>query len=186
MDNIFSQYLDKFILIFIDDILIYSRTKEEHEEHRILLLQTLREHKIYAKFIKCDFYQKNIQYVGHIIFEDGLAVDPKTDTELLTTKPILKVPNMDKEFLVSINASKEGLGGVLMQEGRVMTYISRKLRRSEYYYATHNLELLAIVYSLRVWRHYLIGWKFELKTDHSGLQHIFTHSDLNARQRRWS
>jgi hypothetical protein len=93
---------------------------------------------------------------------------------------------MDKEFLVCTDTSKEGLGGVLMQEGRVITYISRKLRRHEENYATHNLELLAIVYALRVWRHYLIGWKFELKTDHSGLQHIFTQSDLNARQRRWS
>jgi hypothetical protein len=81
---------------------------------------------------------------------------------------------MDKEFLVCTDASKEGLGGVLMQEGRVITYISRKLRRHEENYATHDLELLVIIYALRVWRHYLIGQKFELRTDHSGLQHIFT------------
>jgi hypothetical protein len=65
-----------------------------------------------------------------------------------------------------------------MQDGRVITYISRKLRRHEENYATHDLELLAIVYALRVWRHYLIGWKFELKMDHCGLQHIFTQRDL--------
>jgi hypothetical protein len=64
---------------------------------------------------------------------------------------------MDKEFLVCMDASKEGLGGVLMQDGRVITYISRKLRRHEENYATHDLELLVIVYALRVWRHYLIG-----------------------------
>jgi hypothetical protein len=93
---------------------------------------------------------------------------------------------MDKEFLVCTDASKEVLGGVLMQEGQVIAYISRKLRIHEDNYATHGLELLAIVYSLRVWRQYLIGWKFELKTDHGGLQHIFTQSDLNARQRHWS
>jgi hypothetical protein len=95
-------------------------------------------------------------------------------------KPILKFLDMDKEFLVCTDTSKEGLGGVLMQYGRVIAYISRKLRKHEEKYATHDLELLAIVYALRDWRHYLIGWKFELKTDHCGLQHIFTKSDLNA------
>jgi len=87
---------------------------------------------------------------------------------------------MDKEFLVCRDTSKEGLGITLMQDGRVVTYISRKLRKHEENYTTHDLELLAIVYSLRVWRHHLIGKKIELKIDHYGLQHIFTHSDLNA------
>jgi hypothetical protein len=71
--------------------------------------------------------------------------------------PILKVLDIDVDFLVCTDASKKGLGGVLMQYGRVITYISRKLRRHEENYAMHDLELLAIVYSLRVWRHYLIG-----------------------------
>jgi hypothetical protein len=106
--------------------------------------------------------------------------------ELLTTALILKVPDMDANFLVCTDASKEGLGGVLMQDGRVIAYISRKLRRHEENYVTHDLELLAIVYALKVWRHYLVGRKFELKTDHCGLQHIFTQSHVNARQRRWS
>ena len=100
--------------------------------------------------------------------------------ELVTMTPILKVPDMDVDFLVCTDTSKEGLGGVLMQYGRVIAYISRKLRRHEENYATHDLELLAIVYALRFWRHYLTGHKFELKTDHCGLQHIFMQSDLNA------
>jgi hypothetical protein len=86
---------------------------------------------------------------------------------------------MDVNFLVCTDASKEGLGGVLMQDSRVITYISRKFRRHEENYATHDLELLAIVYALRVWRHYLIGGKFELKMDHCGLQQIFMQSDMN-------
>jgi hypothetical protein len=77
--------------------------------------------------------------------------------ELLTMTPILKVPDMDANFLVCTDASKEGLGRVLMQDGRVITYISRKLRRHEENYATHDLELLAIIYALKVWRHYLVG-----------------------------
>ena len=68
----------------------------------------------------------------------------------------------------------------------MITYISRKMRRNEENYAMNDSELLAIIYDLKVWRHYLVGRKFELKTDHCGLQHIFTQSDLNARQRRWS
>jgi hypothetical protein len=99
---------------------------------------------------------------------------------MLTTTPILKVPNMDTNFLVCTDTSKEGLSGFLMQDGRVIAYISRNLRRHEDKYVTHDLELLAIVYALRVWRHYLIGHKFELKTNYCGLQHIFTQSDLNA------
>ena len=77
--------------------------------------------------------------------------------ELLMTLPILKVPNMDVDFLVCTDASKEGLGRVLMQDRRVISYISRKLRRNEENYVTHDLELLAIIYALKVWRHYLVG-----------------------------
>jgi hypothetical protein len=89
--------------------------------------------------------------------------------ELLTTVSILKFPNMDKELLVCMDTSKEGLGGVLMQYGRVIAYISRKLRNHEENYTTHDLELLAIVYSLIVWRHFMIGRKFKLNIDNYGL-----------------
>ena len=75
MNNIFSKYMDKFVLVFIDDILVYSKNKEEHEEHLRIVLQVLREHQLYAKFIKCDFYKPQIQYLGHIISEGGIAMD---------------------------------------------------------------------------------------------------------------
>jgi hypothetical protein len=87
---------------------------------------------------------------------------------------------MDEEFLVCTYASKEGLGEVLMEDGRLIAYISRKLRKHEDNYMMHELDLLAIVYALRVWRHYLTGCKFEMKTKHYGLQHIFMQSDLNT------
>jgi hypothetical protein len=93
---------------------------------------------------------------------------------------------MEADFLVCTDASKEVLGGVLMQDGQVIAYISRKLRRHEENYVMQDLDLLAIIYSLKVWRHYLFGQKFELKTDHCGLQHIFMQSNLNTRQRCWS
>jgi hypothetical protein len=77
MNNIFSEYLDKFVLVFIDDILVYSKIEEEHEEHVRIVLQTLRKHKLSCKFDRCDFYQKKIQYLGHVISEEGIAVDPE-------------------------------------------------------------------------------------------------------------
>jgi hypothetical protein len=77
MNNISSHYLDKFVLVFIDDILVYSKTKEEHEEHLRIVLQTLRKQKLYAKFDKCDFYQKKMQYLGHVISIEGIGVNPE-------------------------------------------------------------------------------------------------------------
>ena len=77
MNNIFSKYLDKFVLVFIDNILVYSKSKEENEEHLRIVLWVLREHQLYAKFSKCDFYKPQIQYLGHIISDAGIAIDPK-------------------------------------------------------------------------------------------------------------
>jgi hypothetical protein len=76
MNGVFREYLDKFIQVFIDDILIYSRTTEEHDEHLRLVLQCLREHNLYGKLSKCSFYQSRIHYLGHVISGEGIAVDP--------------------------------------------------------------------------------------------------------------
>ena len=75
MNNIFSKYLDKFVLVFIDDILVYSKSKEEHKENLRIVLRVLRQHQLYTKFSKCDFYKPQIQYLGHIISKKGLDVD---------------------------------------------------------------------------------------------------------------
>ena len=77
MNSVFSRYLDKFFLVFLDDILIYSKNEEEHEDHLRLTLQLLREHQLYAKLSKCDFYRDIIRYLGHIISEEGISVDPE-------------------------------------------------------------------------------------------------------------
>ena len=74
-NSVFRRYLDNFVLVFLDDILIYSKSEEEHEEHLRLTLQLLREHKLYAKLSKCDFYKDMIHYLGHIISEEGISVD---------------------------------------------------------------------------------------------------------------
>jgi hypothetical protein len=82
MNNVLSKYLDKFVLVFLDDILVYSKTKEEHVEHLMMVLQVLREHHLYDKFIKCDFFQKEIQYLGYVISIQGVVLDPKKIKEI--------------------------------------------------------------------------------------------------------
>jgi hypothetical protein len=77
MNGVFREYLDKFVIVFLDDILIYSKSEEEHEKHLRMVLQVLREHKLYAKLSKCIFYQKKIHYLGHIISAEGITVDPE-------------------------------------------------------------------------------------------------------------
>jgi hypothetical protein len=105
--------------------------------------------------------------------------------QLLTNASILRIANPNMDFVVCIDVCKEGLRGVLNQDGFVIYYESRKLKEHEKNYATHNLELAAIVHALRKWRHYLMGRRFELRTDHHGLKYLFEHPTLNARQRRW-
>ena len=77
MNRIFKPYLDKFIVVFIDDILVYSRSQEEHAEHLKIVLNTLREKKLYAKFNKCKFWLNSVIFLGHIIYKEGLLMDPK-------------------------------------------------------------------------------------------------------------
>ena len=75
MNNVMHKYLDKFVVIFIDDILIYSKSEEEHEENLKIVLQELREHQLYAKFSKCDFFKDKIQYLCHVVTKEGIFVD---------------------------------------------------------------------------------------------------------------
>jgi hypothetical protein len=104
---------------------------------------------------------------------------------LLTTAPVLAQPDIEKPFDVYCDASVSGLGCVLMQEGRVIAYASRQLRRHEEHYPTHDLELAVVVHALKIWRHYLLGNICHIYTDHKSLKYIFTQSELNMRQRRW-
>ena len=103
----------------------------------------------------------------------------------LTTAPVLTLPSGSEEFTVYCDASKQGLGCVLMQHDRVIAYASRQLKKHEVNYPTHDLELAAVVFALRIWRHYLYGVPCRIFTDHKSLQYLFSQKDLNMRQRRW-
>ena len=99
----------------------------------------------------------------------------------LTTTPVLTLPDLNKSFSIYCDASRQGLGCVLMQEGRVVAYASRQLRKHELNYPTHDLELVEVVHALKIWRHYLIRQKSDIYTDHKSLKYIFTQTDVNLR-----
>jgi hypothetical protein len=98
---------------------------------------------------------------------------------------VLILPNITKKFDIYCDASRQGLGFVLMQDGQMVSYASRQLRKHEENYPTHDSELAAVVQALKIWRHYLIGHRGEIYSDHKSLKYIFTQNDLNLRQRRW-
>ncbi|GJX86881.1 putative reverse transcriptase domain-containing protein [Tanacetum coccineum] len=247
MNRVCKPYLDKFVIVFIDDILIYSKSKKEHEEHLRQILKLLKKEELYAKFSKCEFWISRVQFLGHVIDCRGIHVDPakiesikdwaspKTPTEIrqflglagyyrrfiegfskiaksmtkltqkgvkfdwgdkqeaafqllkqkLCSAPILALPEGSEDFIAYCDASKKGLGAVLMQREKVISYASRQLKIHEKNYTTHDLELRAVVFALKIWRHYLYGTKCTMFTDHKSLQHILDQKELNMRQRRW-
>ena len=103
----------------------------------------------------------------------------------LTSAPILIIPKRGLMYTVYCDVSKDGLGCVLMQSGRVVAYVTRQLKNNERNYPTHDMELAAIVFALKIWHHYLYDEQFEVFSDHKSLKYIFTQRDLNMRQRRW-
>ncbi|GJY68077.1 putative reverse transcriptase domain-containing protein [Tanacetum coccineum] len=156
MNRVFHDYLDKSVVIFIDNILVYSKSKEEHEQHLRVLLGILREKKLYVKFSKFEFWLERVSFLGHVVSSKGIEVDPakmeavtnwprsKSVTKRPVTAPILVVPEGTREFQIYSDASKNGLRGVLMQHGKVIAYSSRQLKLYEENYSTHDLELAAV------------------------------------------
>jgi hypothetical protein len=119
------------------------------------------------------------------VWSEECEVSFQTLKDKLTTTPVLAVPKTGKDYTVYCDASKNGLGCVLMQDRKVIAYGSRQLRPHEVNYPTHDLELAAMVFALKGWRHFLYGAKCELYTDHKSLKYFFTQKELNMRQRRW-
>jgi hypothetical protein len=128
-----------------------------------------------------ELLKKRNKYIWNDACDEAFKVLKK----LLTTSPVLTQPDTAKPFDVYRDASSTDLGGVLMQEGRVISYSSQQLRHHKEHYPTHDLELGAVVMTLRTCRHYLLGNVVHIYTDHKSLKCIFTQSDFNMRQRRW-
>ena len=236
MNRVFCPYLDRFVIVFINNILVYSRSELEHERHFGLVLQTFRQYQLYAKFSKCEFWLSRVGFLRHVVSVDSIYVDPhkveavanweqpttmtevrsflglaryyrgfiegfskiagplhcltrkgvkfewtdkckgsfQTMKEKLTSAPVLTLPEGNEGFEIYSDASRQGLGCVLMQHKIVVAYASRQLKKHELNYPTHDLELAAVIFALKTWRHYLYGATCQIFTDHKSLKYLFT------------
>nr|GEY62797.1 putative reverse transcriptase domain-containing protein [Tanacetum cinerariifolium] len=245
MKRVCKPYMDKFVIVFIDDILIYSKSKKEHKGNLRQILILLKKEELYAKFSKCEFWISRVQFLGHVVDCRGIHVDPtkiesikdwvspRTPTKIrqflglagyfrrfikgfskiaksmtkltqkdvkfdwgdkqdaifqqikqkLCSAPILALPEGSKDFVVYCDASIQGLGDVLMQREKVIAYASCQLKVHEKNYTTHDLELGEVVFTLKIWRHYLYKTKCTVFTEHKSLQHILDQKELNMKER---
>jgi archaellum component FlaC len=247
MNKIFYPYLDKFVVVYLDDIVIYSNTLEEHVEHLKIIFQVLRENELFIKKEKCSFAQEEVGFLGHIIGHGSLKMDgakvkainewehPTKVTELrsflglvnyyrrfikgysaraapltdllkksqgwdwsvrsqkafdelkaaVMKEPVLALPDFNKNFEVQTDASDFAIGGVLMQGGHPIAFESRKLNDAERRYTVQEKEMTAIIHCLRVWRHYLLGSHFVIKTDNVATSYFQSQKKLSPKQARW-
>lgn len=247
MNKLFHPYLDKFVVVYLDDIVIYSKTMEEHVAHLKQVFQVLRENELYVKLEKCSFAQEEVEFLGHKIKDGKLLMDgakikaiqewetPTKVTELrsflglvnyyrrfikgysakaapltdllkknkawtwddkcqaafeelkmaVMEEPVLRLPDVTEPFELHTDASDYAIGGVLMQEGHPIAFESRKLNDAEKKYTVQEKEMTAVVHCLRVWRHYLLGSRFVIKTDNVATSYFQTQKKLSPKQARW-
>ncbi|GJT70319.1 putative reverse transcriptase domain-containing protein [Tanacetum coccineum] len=223
MNRVFKPYLDKFFIVFIDDILFYSKDKKEHRKHLKIILELLKIERFgvhvdpakieainnWAAPTMLTKVRQFLRLTGcHRRFIEDFSLISKPLTKLtqkdkkykwgkeekeafhtlkqkLCSALIVELPEGTKDFMVYCNASLKGYGSVLKQREKLTAYASRQLKVHEENYATHDLELGAVVFALRLWRHYLYGTKCVVFIDHKSLQYILNQKEPNLRQRRW-
>ncbi|GJU50815.1 putative reverse transcriptase domain-containing protein [Tanacetum coccineum] len=187
MNRMCKPYLDKFVIVFIDDIIIYSRDEKEHEEHSKTILELLKKEELYAKFSKCEFWIHTVKFLGHVIDSSGIHIDPNKIEAVKNWAPPT-TPLEIRQFLGLTGYYRRFIEG-FSKIAKPMTERTQKDRKQlkihEKNYTTHDLELGAVVFALKIWRHYLYGTKCVVFTDHKSLQHILDQKELNMRQRRW-
>nr|GEY18397.1 reverse transcriptase domain-containing protein [Tanacetum cinerariifolium] len=202
MNRVCKPYLDKFVIVFIDDILIYSKSIHV-DPAKIESIKDWISPKTPTKIRQflglAGYYRRLIEGFSKIakLMTKLTQKDVKFDwgdkqeaafqwiKQKLCSAPILALPEGSENFVVYCDASIQGLGSVLMQREKVIAYASRQLKIHEKNYTTHDLELRAVVFALKIWRPYLYGTKCTVFTDHKSLQHILDQKELNMRQRRW-
>ena len=253
MQEVFRDCLDRFVIVFLDDILVYSKTAEEHAAHLETVLALLRKHELYAKQSKCQFFRQKIKFLGHVISSEGISVDddkikaiqdwpvpqnvgelrsflglagyyrkfvpgfskvalPLTlllhsDTKfdmkaeqhqafralkhLLSHTPVLTIPDVNRPFVVSADASGFAIGAVLSQDHghglQPVAYMSQKLSPTACKWAVHVQEMFAVFQAMKLWRHYLVGASepVVVETDHRSLEYIQTQPHIQPMHVRW-
>ncbi|GKB76501.1 putative reverse transcriptase domain-containing protein [Tanacetum coccineum] len=180
INRVCKPYLDKFMIVFIDDILIYLRNKKEHEEHLKAILELLKKDELYAKFSKCEFWIPKIAKSITKLTQKGVKFDWGDKAEAvfqlikqkLSSAPILALPDGSKDFVVYCDASIKGLGAVLMQREKVITYASCQLKIHEKNYTTHDLELrVEMNMRQRHWLELLSNYHYKIRY-HKGKANI--------------
>ena len=236
-----------FCMAYLDDILVFSKTPEEHLQHLERILSTLQTHKLYAKLSKCHFALSSVKFLGHVISAEGISPDPDkvkvvqdwptpkdvadlrsfvglasyfrkfipdfasitacltrlfrkgaawswtlacqhafdTVKTLLTTAPVLKLPDTTQEFTVVVDASGVGIGAVLLQGDRPVAFDGRKLTDTELKWSATEQEMLAVVHHVQKWRCYLEGGHFVVVTDREPNTWFHSQKKLSPRQHRW-
>jgi hypothetical protein len=246
MNSIFNPFLQKFVLVFFDDILIYSKSWEDHVRHVDKVLQLLKEQQLYAKPSKCFFGVKEVEYLGHIVSHEGVKVDPnkiksmmgwsipktlrnlkgflgltgyyckfvwnygriagplmtltKKDAfswtleetkyfqqlkELMCKSLVLTIPDFTKTFIVECDASRNGIGAILMQGGRLLSFESRPVKGNDLHKPIYEKEMMEILHALNKWHPYIIGRHFEVKTNHDSLKYFLEQRLSSREQQKW-
>ncbi|GKC47285.1 putative reverse transcriptase domain-containing protein [Tanacetum coccineum] len=209
MNRMCKPFLDKFMIVFIDDILIYSKNKKEHEEHLKAVLELLKKEKLYAKFSKCEFWIPKVKFLGNVIDSQGIHMDP-TNIESIKNWESPKTPMENRQFLGLAGYYRRFIEGFL-KIAKSMTKLTQKgvkfdwgqtgsrfpvikaevmqcansgftCAKRRFY---HDLELGSVVFSLKLSRHYFYRTKCIVFTDDKSLQHILNQKELNMRQLRW-
>lgn len=247
MNDIFKPYLPKFVLVFFDDIFVYSRSDKEHQEHLRIVLQVLKDQGFYANEKKCAFAQPKVAYLGHVISKRGVEADPEKIkamkqwpqpknitalrgflgltgyyrrfveaygkivrplTELLkkdgfkwteeatqafeilkramSSLLVLVLPDFSKPFTVETDASGTGIGAVMSQGDRPIAFISKGFSSKGRVKSVYERELLAIVFAVTKWRHYLTGHQFTIRTHQKSLRYLLEHRAVSVEQQKWA
>ncbi|GKA40132.1 putative reverse transcriptase domain-containing protein [Tanacetum coccineum] len=191
MNRVCKPYLDKFVIVFIDDILIYSKDEKEHEEHLKVILELLKKEKLYAKFSKCEFWILKVQFLGHVIDSRGIHVDP-AKIESIKDWASPKTPTEIRQFLGLAGYYRRFIEGFSkIANAPILALPEGSEDFVVYCDASHKglgavlMQREKVVFALKIWRHYLYGTRCTVFTDHKSLQHILDQKELNMRQRRW-